>query len=46
MWYTLRKEEVIQKLKTDEKNGLTDAEVMEREKEYGKNKWQRRRRRV
>lgn len=38
MWYTLRKEEVIRKLKTDEKNGLTDTEVMEREKEYGKNK--------
>ena len=38
MWYTLRKEEAIQKLKTNGKNGLTDIEVMKREKEYGKNK--------
>ena len=38
MWYTLRKEEAIQKLKTNGKNGLTDTEVMKREKEYGKNK--------
>ena len=38
MWYTLRKEEAIQKLNTNGKKGLTDIEVTKREKKYGKNK--------
>lgn len=40
MWQTLRKEEVLKKLSTDEKQGLTEKEVQERQAEYGKNKLQ------
>ena len=38
MWETLRKEEVLQKLKTDKRGGLAKQEVKNRQKEYGKNK--------
>lgn len=38
MWHTLRKEEVLKKLKTDEKKGLNKNEVLERQKKDGKNK--------
>ena len=38
MWQTLRKEEVLRKLNTDEKQGLTEKEVQERQEKYGKNK--------
>ena len=31
MWQTLRKEEVLRKLNTDEKQGLTEKEVRERQ---------------
>ena len=37
MWETLRKEEVLQKLKTDKRGGLAKEEVVNRQKEYGKN---------
>ena len=37
MWQTLRKEEVLRKLNTDEKQGLTEKEVQERQEKYGKN---------
>ena len=40
MWQTLRKEEVLRKLNTDEKQGLTEKEVQERQAKYGKNKLQ------
>ena len=40
MWETLRKEEVIKKLKTDKKSGITKEEAKERAKEYGTNKLQ------
>ena len=40
MWQTLRKEEVLRKLNTDEKQGLTEKEVRERQEKYGKNKLQ------
>ena len=36
MWETLRKEEVLQKLKTDKRGGLAKQEVENRQKEYGK----------
>ena len=38
MWETLRKEEILQKLKTDKRGGLAKQEVENRQKEYGKNK--------
>ena len=38
MWETLRKEEVIKKLKTNPKNGLNEEEVVFRRNKYGKNK--------
>lgn len=40
MWQTLRKEEVLRKLNTDEKQGLAEKEVQERQAKYGKNKLQ------
>lgn len=38
MWETLRKEEVLRKLETNQKRGLTKEEVTTRQKQYGKNK--------
>ena len=38
MWETLRKEEVIRKLETDCKHGISEAEVQKRQQKYGKNK--------
>jgi len=38
MWETLRKEEVLRKLGTDAKRGLTKEEVVKRQQKYGKNK--------
>ena len=38
MWETLRKEEIIKKLKTNPKNGLNEEEVVFRRNKYGKNK--------
>ncbi len=38
MWQTLRKEEVLRQLGTDERQGLTEKEVKERKEKYGKNK--------
>lgn len=37
MWETLRIEEVIKRLKTSKKTGLTDEEVKRRQEKYGKN---------
>ena len=38
MWETFRKEEVLRKLKTDRKRGLSLNEIKERQLKYGKNK--------
>ena len=38
MWETLRKKEVLSKLGTNEKTGLTRQEIEERQAKYGKNK--------
>lgn len=40
MWHTLRKEEVIRKLKTNESQGLSSQEVQKRQEKFGKNKLQ------
>lgn len=37
MWYTLRKEEIIRKLETNEKTGLTQNQVEQKQKDIGKN---------
>ena len=37
MWQTLKKEEVLEKLKTNEKEGLTEEEVIKRRNKYGPN---------
>ena len=42
MWETLRKEEVLIKLKTSKKEGLSKEEVHKRQQKYGKNKLQER----
>lgn len=36
MWYTLRKEEIIRKLETNEKTGLTQNQVEQKQKDIGK----------
>lgn len=38
MWQTLRKEEVLKQLGTDEKIGLSEGEIKKRQEKYGKNK--------
>lgn len=38
MWETLRKEEILKKLGTNRKEGLSEEEVKKRQQEYGKNK--------
>lgn len=38
MWETLRKEEVLRKLETDRRNGITKEEAKRRQQKYGKNK--------
>ena len=38
MWHTLRKEEVLKNLETDEKLGLSENEVIRRQEKYGKNR--------
>ena len=38
MWETLRKEEVLKKLETNERYGLKKEEVKKRQEKYGKNK--------
>ena len=38
MWETLRKEEVLQKFRTDRKRGLTNDEVQVRKQKYASNK--------
>lgn len=38
MWQTLRKEEVLKNLGTNEKTGLSDEEIKKRQEKYGKNK--------
>ena len=38
MWETLRKEEVLIKLKTNKKEGLSKTEAHERQQKYGRNK--------
>ncbi len=38
MWHTIRKEEVLKKLDTNEKTGLSEESVKKRQQEYGKNK--------
>ena len=40
MWQTLRKNEVLKSLGTNEKEGLSDEEVKNRQEKYGKNKLQ------
>ena len=37
MWQTMRKDEVLKKLDTNEKLGLSEEEVLKRRKEYGDN---------
>ena len=37
MWQTMRKDEVLKKLDTNEKLGLSEEEVLKRRKEYGNN---------
>ncbi len=37
-WHSMKAEEVIEQLNTDKKEGLSDDEVSERQKKYGKNK--------
>ena len=37
MWQTMRKDEVLEKLDTNEKLGLSEQEVLKRRKEYGNN---------
>ena len=37
MWQTMRKDEVLEKLDTNEKLGLSEEEVLKRRKEYGNN---------
>ena len=36
MWQTLRKEEIIKKLNTNEKTGLEEREVLRRQEQKGK----------
>lgn len=38
MWETLRKGEVLKKLETDRRNGLSKEKVKQRQQKYGKNK--------
>ena len=38
MWETFRKEEVLKKLKTNLRTGLSEEEVVFRRSKYGKNK--------
>ena len=38
MWHTLIKDEVLRKLKTNEKLGLREDEVIKRQEKYGKNR--------
>ena len=38
MWQTLRKEDVLTRLKTNDKTGLSEEEVKRRQEKYGKNK--------
>ena len=38
MWYLLKKDEIIKRLKTNEKIGLTEIEAEKRKLEFGKNK--------
>ena len=38
MWHTLRKNEVLNNLRTNEKNGLSEDEVKKRQEKFGKNK--------
>lgn len=38
MWHTMTKEEIRRKLRTDFQEGLTEEEVKRRQKEYGENK--------
>ena len=40
MWETLRKEDVVQKLRTKQGVGLTQREVQVRKQKYGNNKLQ------
>ena len=40
MWQSLRKDETLKSLGTDEKLGLSDEEVKRRQEKYGKNKLQ------
>ena len=38
MWQTLKKDEILKSLGTNEKNGLQYEQVKKRQNEYGKNK--------
>ena len=40
MWHTLRKEDVLKSLVTNEKTGLSEKEVLKRQEKDGKNKLQ------
>ena len=44
MWHTMTKEEIRKKLSTDFNYGLTEEEVKKRQKEYGENKFQEKKR--
>jgi len=37
-WYNLSKEEVVEALRSDKENGLTEAKLKNRQREFGKNK--------
>jgi len=46
MWQTLRKDETLKSLSTDEKLGLSEQEVKQRQEKYGKNKLQEKKKRA
>ena len=45
MWHTLRKEDVLKSLVTNEKTGLSEKEALKRQEKDGKNKLQEKKKR-
>ena len=46
MWHTLRKEDVLKSLVTNEKTGLSEKEVLKRQEKDGKNKLQEKKKEI
>lgn len=44
MWHTMTKDEIRRKLRTNFESGLTEAEAMRRQKAYGENKLEEKKR--